>query len=70
METGYGLEGELPDSWLKNMQVSQMVPKFKNVCTPPRRLCTAQQIVFVNKNERDSDPNMVTNACVIFCIHF
>lgn len=29
METGYGLETVLPDSWLGNMQRQQMVPAFK-----------------------------------------
>ena len=29
METGYGLEGTLPDTWLKRMQVGVMVPHFK-----------------------------------------
>ncbi|MCP4809043.1 MAG: TPM domain-containing protein [Proteobacteria bacterium] len=30
METGYGLEATLPDSWLGSMQVQHMVPLFKN----------------------------------------
>ncbi len=29
METGYGLEPELPDAWLKRMQESTMVPHFR-----------------------------------------
>ena len=29
METGYGLEADLPDSWLKRMQESTMVPHFQ-----------------------------------------
>lgn len=29
IETGYGLEGVLSDGWLKQMQGSEMVPKFK-----------------------------------------
>jgi uncharacterized protein len=30
METGYGLEGLLPDGWLGTMQAQHMVPHFKN----------------------------------------
>lgn len=30
METGYGLEGALSDGWLKRMQTSRMVPRFKD----------------------------------------
>lgn len=29
METGYGLEGPLPDGWLKRMQTEKMVPHFR-----------------------------------------
>lgn len=29
METGYGLEGTLPDGWLGQMQAQRMVPRFK-----------------------------------------
>ena len=54
-ETGYGLEGVLPDAICKRIQTQSMLPEFKNGDYDAGMLAGVKRVVSIVKNEKQED---------------